>query len=86
MTVEELLTKLEDELENAKDSLFSSKVRVDAKEISSIIAEIRMALPNEILRAKDIIGGKAELYPMRKNRRPKKKERPKRGQAKQLPR
>ena len=61
MTVEELLTKLEDELENAKDSLFSSKVRVDAKELSSIVAEIRMAMPNEILRAKDIIGRESSI-------------------------
>ena len=53
--VEDLLNQIEDILEEGKQSLMGGgKVRVDAESIRSIISDIRMSFPEEVIQARKI--------------------------------
>ncbi len=55
MSVEDLLNKIEDLLEEGKGSLLGGgKVKVDADAIRAIIAEIRISMPDEVIQARKI--------------------------------
>ena len=55
MSVEDLLNKIEDLLEEGKGSLLGGgKVKVDAEAIRSIISEIRISMPDEVIQARKI--------------------------------
>ncbi len=55
MSVEDLLNKIEDLLEEGKGSLLGGgKVKVDAEAIRSIISEIRINMPDEVIQARKI--------------------------------
>lgn len=54
MRVEDLLSQIEDLLEEGKRSLVGDKVRVDAEAIRSIIADIKISMPDEVIQARKI--------------------------------
>ena len=55
MNVEDLLNKIEDLIEEGKPSLVGGgKVKVDADAIRSIIADIRVNMPDEVIQARKI--------------------------------
>lgn len=55
MSVEDLLNQIEDILEEGKSSLLGGgKIKVDAEAIRSIISEIRISMPDEVIQARKI--------------------------------
>lgn len=55
MSVEDLLNQIEDILEEGKKSLVGGgKVKVDAEAIRSIISDIRISMPDEVIQARKI--------------------------------
>lgn len=55
MSVEDLLNKIEDLLEEGKSGLLGGgKVKVDADAIRAIISEIRISMPDEVIQARKI--------------------------------
>ena len=54
--IDEILDELEEYIEQAKNLPFSAKISVDKETVLSLINELRLNLPNEILQAKRIIG------------------------------
>ena len=54
MSIEDLLGQIEDILEEGKRSLVGDKVRVDAEAIRSIIADIKISMPDEVIQARKI--------------------------------
>lgn len=55
MSVEDLLNQIEDLLEEGKGSLLGGgKVKVDAEAIRSIIGDIRVSMPDEVIQARKI--------------------------------
>ena len=55
MNVEDLLNQIEDLLEEGKGSLLGGgKIKVDADAIRSIISEIRISMPDEVIQARKI--------------------------------
>ncbi len=53
-SIEDLLGQIEDILEEGKRSLVGDKVRVDAESIRSIIADIKINMPDEVIQARKI--------------------------------
>ena len=54
--IDEILDELEEYIEQAKNLPFSAKISLDKETVLSLINELRLNLPNEILQAKRIIG------------------------------
>jgi len=55
MSVEDLLNQIEDILEEGKGSLLGGgKIKVDAEAIRSLISEIRISMPDEVIQARKI--------------------------------
>ncbi len=62
MSVEDLLSQIEDLLDEGKPSLMSSgKVRVDSEAIRRIIGEIRLSMPEEVKQARKIAAERKEI-------------------------
>ncbi len=61
MRIENLIDDIEDLLENSKNVPFSSKVSVDAEEIKTIIEDIRLNLPDELMKARKIASERKEI-------------------------
>ena len=75
MSVEDLLNKIEDLLEDGKSGLLGGgKVKVDAEAIRSIISEIRISMPDEVIQARKIAAEPATPRSSRSSRRRSRRE------------
>lgn len=62
MNVEDLLNQIEDILEEGKQSLMGGgKVKVDAEAIRSIISDIRINMPDEVIQARKIAAERKQI-------------------------
>ncbi len=61
MSIESLLENIEDILENSKNVPFSSKLAVDGDEIKTIIEDIRLNMPDELMKARKIASERKEI-------------------------
>ena len=61
MSIESLLDNIEDVLENSKNFPFSSKISVDGEEIKTIIEDIRLNMPDELMKARKIASERKEI-------------------------
>lgn len=59
--IEEILTNMEDVLEQAKSMPFSDKVLVDREELFDMITDIRLKMPNEIEQSKWVLDDKNRI-------------------------
>ncbi len=59
--IEEILTNMEDVLEQAKNMPFSDKVLVDREEMFDLITDIRLKMPNEIEQSKWVLDEKNRI-------------------------
>ena len=61
MSIESLLDEIEDVLENSKNVPFSSKISVDGDEIKTLIEDIRLNMPDELMKARKIASERKEI-------------------------
>ena len=61
MSIESLLDNIEDVLENSKNVPFSSKISVDGEEIKTIIEDIRLNMPDELMKARKIASERKDI-------------------------
>jgi F0F1-type ATP synthase membrane subunit b/b' len=61
MSIETLLENIEDILETSKNAPFSSKLAVDGDEIKRIIEDIRLNMPDELMKARKIASERKEI-------------------------
>ncbi len=61
MSIEMLLDNIEEVLENSKNVPFSSKISVDGDEIKTIIEDIRLNMPDELMKARKIASERKEI-------------------------
>lgn len=61
MIIEDLLEDIETEIDNAKSIPFSSRLSVDGERIKSLIEDIRMNMPDEIMKARKIASERKEI-------------------------
>lgn len=61
MSIESLLENIEDILENSKTVPFSSKLAVDGEEIKTIIEDIRLNMPDELMKARKIASERKDI-------------------------
>ena len=61
MSIESLLDNIEDVLENSKNVPFSSKISVDGEEIKTIIEDIRLNMPDELMKARKIASERRDI-------------------------
>ena len=61
MGIENLLDDIEEVLENSKNVPFSSKISVDGDEIKTLIEDIRLNMPEEIMKARKIASERKEI-------------------------
>jgi len=59
--IEEILSNMEDVLEQAKNMPFSDKVLVDREELYDMITDIRLKMPNEIEQSKWVLDEKNRI-------------------------
>ena len=69
MTVEEILELMDELLDKSSSVPFSQKKMIDVEQMREYIDSIRLNLPGEIKRAKDMIRKISLLRPTRKPRR-----------------
>ena len=61
MSIESLLDEIEDVIENSKNVPFSSKISVDGDEIKTLIEDIRLNMPDELMKARKIASERKEI-------------------------
>lgn len=61
MKIYELLDELKEEIENSPKAVFSNKRTIDSDVILEIIDDLKKAVPDEIIRAEDLLKEKDEL-------------------------
>lgn len=61
MSIESLLDSIEEVLENSKNVPFSSKISVDGEEIITLIEDIRLNMPDELMKARKIASERKEI-------------------------
>lgn len=61
MSIESLLDEIEDVLENSKNVPFSTKISVDGDEIKTLIEDIRLNMPDELMKARKIASERKEI-------------------------
>ena len=61
MEIEEILTNMEEKLEQAKTVPFSDKVLVDREELYDMITDIRLKMPTEIEQSRWVIEEKNRI-------------------------
>ena len=75
MSIESLLDSIEEVLENSKNVPFSSKISVDGEQIITLIEDIRLNMPDELMKARKIASERKEIIdaaqglPMKLSRR-----------------
>lgn len=67
MSIENLLDNIEDLLENSKNVPFSNKISVDGDEIKGYIEEIRLNMPDELMKARKIASERKEILDAAQN-------------------
>ncbi len=61
MSIESLLDSIEEVLENSKNVPFSSKISVDGEQIITLIEDIRLNMPDELMKARKIASERKEI-------------------------
>lgn len=61
MSIESLLDNIEEVLENSKNVPFSSKISVDGEEIITLIEDIRLNMPDELMKARKIASERKDI-------------------------
>lgn len=61
MSIEELIDDIEEIIENGKKSPFSSNISVDGTAVKTLIEDLRLNLPDEIMQARKIASERKEV-------------------------
>lgn len=61
MSTEELLEQIEDILEEGKTTLGGGKIKVDKEELLDVVHEIRLQMPEELIKARQIAADRAGI-------------------------